>query len=298
MIRLQRIDIPAGSPNAGRPSSLLWLPLANLRVDPSYQRDMDDRGRAHVRKIAAGFVWNKFAPVIVTRVPGDEEVYAVIDGQHRSTAALSLGYQQVPCLVVNVSGQEAAGIFSAVNGVVRRINAIQAFKAALAAQEDWAVAVEDVTAAHGIHVLRHPVSSVNQKPWQTNSVGRLRRVFDRHGRDVLAGVVMLLKAAPHGDVPGFINSKTIEVALADLLKSMLRGEAPQVAAQRMVDSLHRTPAKADPAVQRVEVKGFSLEDEKTAARIAELKAKGFNRSMTAATTRLRQAVIDKYWGQS
>ncbi|MFT3673525.1 ParB N-terminal domain-containing protein [Aestuariivirga sp.] len=41
---------------------------------------------------------------------------ASINGQHRAAAALSLGYERVPCAIVDAQAEEAASVFAAVNG--------------------------------------------------------------------------------------------------------------------------------------------------------------------------------------
>jgi ParB-like nuclease domain len=65
---------------------LLWIEIKDLVIDPSYQRHIGKRGAANIRQIAENFDWSKFAPVIIAPIEGAQ--YAVVDGQHRTTAAL------------------------------------------------------------------------------------------------------------------------------------------------------------------------------------------------------------------
>ncbi|MEP9354897.1 ParB N-terminal domain-containing protein [Xanthobacter sp. KR7-65] len=69
--------------------------VQKLVVDPEYQREMSRRGVSNVRRISENFDWSKFAPVIVAPVEGGR--FAVVDGQHRTTAAMLRGIESVPC---------------------------------------------------------------------------------------------------------------------------------------------------------------------------------------------------------
>ena|ERR1700686_5427879 len=56
-----------------------------LVVDTTYQREIGRCGAANVQQIAENFDWSKFAPVIVAPIEGGQ--FAIVDGQHRTTAA-------------------------------------------------------------------------------------------------------------------------------------------------------------------------------------------------------------------
>ena len=76
-------------------AELLWVPIAKLLIDTRYQRDMTQSGVAHVERIAEKFDWKKFTPLIVTP---EGENFAVIDGQHRATAAKARGFTTCPAI--------------------------------------------------------------------------------------------------------------------------------------------------------------------------------------------------------
>jgi hypothetical protein len=297
---LEKLVIAPGATSAGPPARLEWLALDSLFIDQAYQREVGREGERHVRAIAARFEWCKFAPVIVTPINGSLPRYAIIDGQHRSMAALALGFDRVPCAIVQARVKQAADIFAAVNGQVRRISATQVYKAALAAGADWAVTVRDISNAHGIDVLTYPVSAVNQKPWQTNAVIRFKRILDRNGPDFLRACLMLVKAQPHGHVPGFVTSHVLDDMKTRLLSHTMnsRKATPQEIATAIIAASTRqaVPVAAEPAaLVRVEVPGFAKETDDTARRIAELKRRGFIRSMVAASLRLRHDVVNRHW---
>ncbi len=81
------------------PAPLLqWVKIAELVVDDRYQRPIYGAGRVNVRRIAEAFSWAKFAPIVVSPVEGGR--FAIVDGQHRATAALLRGIEAVPAQVI------------------------------------------------------------------------------------------------------------------------------------------------------------------------------------------------------
>ena len=153
-----------------------WLPIAKLVVDEAYQRPISRSGLKNIEKIALGFRWSRFSPVIVTKILG-QDLWAIIDGQHRTHAALALGYQQVPCYIVLAAGADAAQIFAAVNGNITPISLPALYKAALAAEEPWALGIKTACAAAGIKVLMSNASVSRRQPYDTLAVGTLRRAY-------------------------------------------------------------------------------------------------------------------------
>jgi hypothetical protein len=55
------------SVSAGAAPMLQWLKIADLVVDPAYQRPIVGNGRRNVDRIARAFSWSCFAPVVVSR---------------------------------------------------------------------------------------------------------------------------------------------------------------------------------------------------------------------------------------
>jgi hypothetical protein len=122
---------PLGDPNPGPAPMLNWIPTDRLVVDDAYQREIGKRGRFNVQHIIDNFEWSKFAPVIVAPVEGG--LYAVVDGQHRTTAAMVLGFSEVPCQVVQADRAKQAAAYAAVNGNITKTTPQQLFHARLAA---------------------------------------------------------------------------------------------------------------------------------------------------------------------
>src|SRR5271168_1397409 len=108
--------------SAGPAPMLQWLKIADLRVDPTYQRPIIGKGRRNVDRIARAFSWSFFAPVVVAPIEGGR--FAIIDGQHRTTAAVLAGFDSVPCQIVIAGQDQQAAAFKAINGITTLISAM------------------------------------------------------------------------------------------------------------------------------------------------------------------------------
>src|SRR3984885_2712674 len=152
-------------PNSTSPGAvpmLQWLKIEDLVVDPAYQRPIVGNGRRNVERIARAFCWSCFAPVVVAPVEGGK--FAIIDGQHRTTAAALLGFDSVPCQAVIAAREEQAAAFKAINGTTTPISQMALHAAALVASEPWAVQLAHVCACAEVELLRYPVPTDKQAP--------------------------------------------------------------------------------------------------------------------------------------
>jgi hypothetical protein len=127
---------------------LQWIKIADLVIDPSYQRPILGEGRRNVARIARHFRWSYFAPVVVSPVEGGR--FAIIDGQHRTTAAALVGIKTVPCQVVIAARDEQAAAFKAINGATTRISRMALQAAAVVANEPAAIEVAEICPPQGL----------------------------------------------------------------------------------------------------------------------------------------------------
>ena len=110
-----------------------------LPVDPEDRRQLDrgdgrcGRRRRCIRRRAANqaalsaFLANAgLAPVAGGK-------FAIIDGQHRATAAALIGIETVPAQVIVADRIEQASAFKSINGQVTRVNKLALHHAAVAA---------------------------------------------------------------------------------------------------------------------------------------------------------------------
>lgn len=176
----------------GAPPKLEWLAIRQLVIDPEYQRDLNRAGRSNVARIARAFDWSKFAPVIVA--PAGSDRFAIVDGQHRTTAALLAGVERVPCSIIDVSRAQQAASFAAVNGMVTRISSLQVFTARLAAGDEKALALREVCAAAGVRICRYPVQASEMKVGWTLAVSEMARLLVAFGAGVFGMALSVITA--------------------------------------------------------------------------------------------------------
>lgn len=165
----------------GPAPQLQWLEITSLVVDPAYQRDITSQGRRNVCSIAAAFTWSYFSPVIVAPVTGGR--YAIVDGQHRTTAAALVGHESVPCQIIQAGRNDQAKAFTAVNGAVTRVHTLAMHKAAVASGDAGALEIERVVKAGGAQILAYPVPELKQQPGQTMAIAALRDLLGEYGAE-------------------------------------------------------------------------------------------------------------------
>ena len=188
----------------GRPPKLGFVAIADLIVDPDYQRPISRAGRSNITRIARAFDWAKFSPIIVAPclVPGLTGRLAIVDGQHRTLAALMRGFERVPASTIEASRAGQASVFAAVNGNVTRMSPLNIFRAGLAAGDPEFVEIDRVCRAAGVRVAPYPKAAHLMDAGETLSAAVLRRLMRQHGAEVLGLALACLmggKGAPKAE---------------------------------------------------------------------------------------------------
>jgi hypothetical protein len=214
-ISLGKFKPLATMPNAGAAPMLQWLPIDKLVVDPAYQRDIRQDGHSNVRRIAENFCWSKFATIIVSPVEGG--LFAVVDGQHRTTAALLAGIELVPCQVIVATQAEQAAAFHAINGTLTKVTQMQLHAAAVAAGDPAALRLKAVCQSAGVELLRFTPSAADMKPGQTRAVGTIGTCVRGCGDDVVIAALKCVTQTANRETAGILQA-TVVRALCDLLK--------------------------------------------------------------------------------
>ncbi len=199
----------------GRPPKLEWIAIRALVVDPEYQRDIGRRGRLNVLRIAAAFSWSKFSTVIVAPIGGSR--YAIVDGQHRVTAAALCGLDKVPCQVIEADRQAQADVFAAVNTVVTAMSPLQIHAAKLAAGDDRAGRLAKVCRAADVTICRYPVPANKMKPGETLAASKLYGLLEKFGGEVL-GIALRCITRTRKGYPGLVRPALVE-ALCVILEA-------------------------------------------------------------------------------
>ena len=204
---LQPLDLaglkpPEPQPHGGRPT-LLWVTLADCGVDPEYQRPLTWDSRKRIARIAAELDWACFSPLLVARAPGGK--YALIDGQHRARAALLVGETEAPALLIDAGGAGQAKAFAAVNGRVTKVSPLALFRAARAAGDLEARALDAAAANAGVRMLTYPRTVGKMQPGDCTAPASMLKILRDRGRPTLERALVAIMASK-GDKRGLVNS--------------------------------------------------------------------------------------------
>ncbi len=195
----EAISSPVVRGHVGR---LEVVPISRLYVDSVYQRSVSLGSVRNIKRICEQFDWAKFLPVIVTQ---NGDTYSIVDGQHRTIAAATIGITEVPCYVLSCSAAEAAAAFAAINGNVTPVQPIDLWFAQLAALEPSAVALQRVLDAAGVKVTRKKEGYL---VGETRSISVLLRAHDFYGSVILTTILQCIVETGDGN-PGMIYGAVI-----------------------------------------------------------------------------------------
>ncbi|WP_400769380.1 DUF6551 family protein [Methylosinus sporium] len=212
-LNADRFRKPSSEFAPGPAPQLSWIEIEKLVVDHQYQRGIGRRGAANIVHIAENFDWSKFAPVIVAPIEGGH--FAIVDGQHRTTAALLRGQTTVPCQIVQADRAKQAAAYAAVNGNITKTTYSQLFHAQMAAGDEEACAVAEACSAADVTVIKTNKPASNMKVGQTTAVRALKECHKAYGRETLIIALRCITKTADGN-PGYIRPTVIE-ALCTLL---------------------------------------------------------------------------------
>lgn len=207
------MGVPA-SENLGIAPQLDWIPVSKLRIDPAYQREVLRNGARNIGKIAREFDWALFGIVVVAAIDGD--LYAIVDGQHRTLGAALRGIEAVPCLIIQADLSKQAKAFAAINGAVTKIHGLAIFAAEVAAGIPEAVKLRDACAAAEVTICKYPLAANNMKPNETLAIGTLQRCLKTYGAEHLTAALRCVTQTRRGEV-GHLREPTIK-ALCHVLE--------------------------------------------------------------------------------
>lgn len=197
----------------GRPPKLQYLSISDLVIDVEYQREITPQGRKNVRRIAAEFDWSMFAPVVVA--PAGSDRFAIVDGQHRTTAAKLCGIDKVPCAIIDVGQAIQARSFKAINGNVTRMHTIHLHHASVAAGDDKALRISDVCKKAGVTIVRNPTQATRLDVGETVVVATIAKAIERFGdKATIFGLKTIVSTG--GGNPGLL-SRTIMWGVIEVL---------------------------------------------------------------------------------
>lgn len=185
-------------PPIGKMPSIEWVHTAELTVDQSYQRSIDNEGsRRLIASIAANFDWRLCAPLVVSRRPDGSKV--IIDGQHRWAAAVRRGdLLQLPCCLFTYDNPEdEARMFIVANRARKPMNRLDDFHAALAAADEDAVEIQRLVTEAGLSMARN-TSSTAWKAGEVAFTSSIAAALRRQGPAVVSAALTSIAEAYEG----------------------------------------------------------------------------------------------------
>lgn len=194
------------NPPLGMRPSLENHRIGDLQVDSAYQRSIDaGTSQTLIRRIAMFWDWSLFQPLAVSR-RADGTLW-VVDGQHRLAAArMRNDIYDLPCVVTAYAAMaDEAASFVAMNQQRRPLNAIDLFRAALAAGDDEATQVQALIDAAGLSLAPHS-NHTAWKPRMVSNIGGIRGAFRQHGKIATSAALVALRSAFPGQVLQYAGS--------------------------------------------------------------------------------------------
>lgn len=176
--------------------------LADLKVDPIYQRDLT---ADFVERLAN--VWDIITAgtIVVSRRPGGD-LY-IVDGQHRAAAALRAGETHILAQVVNEPSAEEEARLRLKGNVKRTDRITEVFRARLAANDETAIAMQRILGDFDTQINMTPQFNTG-----INAVTAVEKLYKLDDGVTLIVIVGLLKKL-FGEIRP-------DVASSDMLKGL------------------------------------------------------------------------------
>lgn len=197
-----------------------WIPVGDLSLDAAYQRSVDNHASQRlIASIAANFDWRLCAPLIVSRRA--DNVFVVIDGQHRAMAAQLRGMDDLPCCVHTYdSVEDEAKFFIAANRSRKPMNRLDDFHAAIVAGDSDAHQVRQLVEDAGLAIARN-TASASWKPGEIAFTASIASTLKKHGAEIVsAALTSIAEAFPDQKV---VHSGSIFLGIVKVLASPPEG---------------------------------------------------------------------------
>lgn len=176
---------------------LIWADLADLVIDRRYQRNITAAGRSAIQRIANGFDWRKYQPILVAPTEGGK--LAVVDGQHRAHAAALCGIEKLPAMTVPMTPTQQAAGFAAINRDRISMDAPTIYRAELAAGTQWAVDCKAAVEAAGCRLATSNASSANKRPGTVYAINLIRKMVQIGESDAITAGLRAIRESESGE---------------------------------------------------------------------------------------------------
>ena len=186
--------VPAPAEAMGAMPGLVEIDPTSLYIEEEYQRDLGRRSFDLIRRIVEEWDWNKFkAPNCALN---EDQRLVVTDGQHTAIAAACHPLiTRIPVLIsTNTSLEGRAAAFIGVNKNRLAITSLQMYRAAVAAGDEVAVAVEAACRAAKVTIVATARPRGEWRPGETIAVVAISNVVKDKGRAGGGRVLKILVA--------------------------------------------------------------------------------------------------------
>lgn len=158
----------------GDKGEFMWLPKESLKIDLSYQREIDSKTR--VAEIARNFDWALFGVILVAL---NDEGYYILDGGHRVRGAMRReDIKEIPCIVFVFDDiSDEAKVFYDFNNQRKTVSTFDNHKAALVGngkfiESELAIKAEKLVKKYG-----YEFSKQAKAPFQLSSIKSIYRMI-------------------------------------------------------------------------------------------------------------------------
>jgi hypothetical protein len=186
---------PNFSPPIGSIPTIEWIHVHMLSIDGAYQRSIENEtSRRLINSIAAKFDWRLCAPLVVSRRA--DETLTIIDGQHRWMAASQReDIPHLPCCIFRYeSTKEEARMFILANRARKPMNRLDDFFAALAAEDEDALEIQQLVIDAGLQVARN-TSSAAWRPGEIAFTAAIANSVRKFGPAITSAVLTNMAVA-------------------------------------------------------------------------------------------------------
>lgn len=197
--RTRLADISVDTEGAG---TIALVALADLKVDPIYQRDLTAQ---FVERLAENWDIVTAGTIVVSKRPSGD-LY-IVDGQHRAAAAVRAGETHILAQVVNEPSAEEEARLRLKGNVKRGDRVFEVFRARLASNDETALAIERILAGCGTQINMTPTTQTG-----INAITAVEKLYNLDKGESLINILTLLKRL-FGEIRP-------DVASSDMLKGL------------------------------------------------------------------------------
>lgn len=156
------------------------IPIDQLFIDHTYQRQVSG---TMVKKIVTNF--NESLIGVLKVIKRKNNMFSVVDGQHRLSVLKTIGYDSVPCLVYpETTTQEEIFMFKELNQNVNKLKALELFWSLVGAGDKESIEILEVIKKNGLKVSKKSSDRECSKN-SISAIGIIKQIVKNYKLDIL-----------------------------------------------------------------------------------------------------------------